>query len=804
MLANFFERVPLNPISIFISPVSARQSFEIKAGENVQVLSDKAYRKSKENRFEAVGNVIITQANNSIYGEKATLSFQTGETEVVGNVRYVGDEMTMYGSRLDYNFNSKRLDVYNARVLSDNYVVLGRQLSRIGPNEIFGMDAEYTTCRDCPESWSIFGKEVRITVGEYIRIKHAYIKVKGVIVMYIPYIVLPIKKSRETGVLFPSFGLNLDEGARFQLPFFWNISPHTDLTLTPSYFGNRGFGSQFEFRQVLKDGLWYKADALATNDGIYLPGKDDRDKSGTQEFRYLGQWEHHYFGGLNFNHHLVYNKNRDFDFIRDYQFFANDKVLGPDLGLETFFEYRRDLFYAGVEAGWRENQLFREARDFDNRYVQILPKINLGLNPLHLLQTDLPGLSRVTFGVDLDYTIFKQNKVEELSFIRNANRINAVPYLQWNFGQLGPVSAQTKARLDYQYYTFPNLQRDTWFRKSGLIYETEFSLVFDKIFGLAYQQEIPSEYVVKKEKKNKDEEKGQKEKGFDAGKIIGTLPSLGEAGKESFKVTRNSYRHRQNFLLKHFFLSDQQTAGNNDFFNQVQQDNGQFDPTDTIRSREFLANNLTSRTTLPLNNTLELQWNNSLIRKVSKSTNLLSDRTTLRENFDYSLIGYFNVSQGYDFYRERDLLGRELSFKEKLTRLFVNTGFNLNRTSISLQEYYFYESDEHIANLGVTQSFDRGSLGGALRYNSFRVPVDKFLSTNASLQLSDLFTVQAAWEYDIQEKRSNQSRYGLTYTPYNNCWMLQLDYLKTIAEKRFSFNFLINFNNGFMSLQQQQ
>ena len=786
--------------NLFLSSSYARQTFEFTAGENVQVLSDKAYRKTVENRFEAVGNVIITQGTNSIYGEKATLSFQSGDTEVVGNVRYVGDQMTMYGSRLLYNFNSQKLDVYNARILSDNYVVLGKQLSRLGPNEIYGVDAEYTTCRDCPESWSIFGKEVRITIGEYVRIKHAYIKVKGVVVMYVPYIILPIKKKRESGLLFPSFGLNLEEGARFQQPLYWAISDQADLTFTPSYFGNRGYGSQVEFRHTPRDGIRYQVDGLFTNDGIYLPGKENRETSGVKEFRYLGQWEHHIFSGLDYNHHLTYTNNRDFDFIRDYQFYANDKIFGPDTGLETFFEVRKDLFYMGIEGGLRENQLFSEARDFDDRYVQVLPKVSLGLNPIQLIQTSIPGFNKITIGGDFDYTVFKQNKVQENQFIRNAHRINAVPFVQWNFGQLGPVSAMTTARLDYQYYDFPYLDNKNWFRKSGLIYETEFSLVLDKIFGLAYEEDIPSEYI-----KTEDETKKRKEKKtIKKGEIIGQLPTLGGVNKESFRVNHNSYRHRQNFKLKHYFLSDQDSAGNQNFFNQIQDDNGQFDPTDTIRSREFLANNETSKTTLPLNNTLEIQWNNSLIKKVTRNSDLLSDQRTLRDNFSYGLVGYFNVSQGYDFYRKTDSLGRELELEDKLTRTLIDTGMTLHRTNLNFQEYYFYKTQEHIFRASITQSFDRGQFGAALRYNSFRVPVDKFFSTQGNIRLTDLFTIQGGWEYDLEGKRTNQNRYGVLYTPYNNCWRLQLDFLKTIAEKRFSFNFLINFNdNSFTGLKQQ-
>src|SRR5690606_42108847 len=85
-------------VSCYCLELHARESFELKIGENIQVLSDKAFRDSAKNRFEAVGNVIITHQRNSIYGERASLDFGTGDAQVVGNVRYVGSELTMYGS----------------------------------------------------------------------------------------------------------------------------------------------------------------------------------------------------------------------------------------------------------------------------------------------------------------------------------------------------------------------------------------------------------------------------------------------------------------------------------------------------------------------------------------------------------------------------------------------------------------------------------------------------------------------------------------------------------------------------------
>ncbi len=731
--------------------------------------------------------MIITQGANTIYGEKASLAFETGDANVTGNVRYVDNTMTMYGSKLDYNFNTQRLDVYNARILSDFYVVLGEQLSRVGKNEIYGRDAEYSTCKDCPESWSVFGREIRITVGEYIRIKHAYIKVNGVVVLYIPYIVLPIKKDRETGLLFPSFGLNVDEGVRFQQPFFWAISPHMDMTLTPGYFGNRGFGGEVEFRHTPQDGLWYHFDSLMINDGIYLPGKVERDKSGTEVNRNFYQWEHHYNTSSDFNHHFMFNQARDFDVLRDFQYYTGNKILGPDTGAEGFFEFRKDQLQLSIEAGLRENLLFESPTEFDDRYVQILPRVSLDFNTFTLFQPQVTGLDKISFGGHIDHTIFKQNNTIENRFIRNAHRINANPYLIFNIGQIGPVNIETRSELDYQYYHFPEEREARYFQKHALLQETELSITLDKVFGLSYREFIPSE-MLKVEKNNVKKKKSN---------IIGDLPSLEEAGNNAYEILHNSYQHSQVFKLRHIFLADDSLKGSEAFADQIRTNEGVFDPIDNIRAEEFRALNETSRTGLPVTNTLEFQWNNRLLRKsVNKRSDFYQDDRGLRENFNYSSKASFNVSQGINLDLDTDADGKKLDIDERLTRLLINTNFSINRTSINLSEYYFWSTRESILQTSISQNFSFGSFSAFGRYNSFRVPTDKFVGYSANISFSDLLTAFTTWEYDLSQKFTNQSQYGFTYRPRNNCWIFQFAYLKSIAEKRVTFNFLFNFGNN--------
>src|SRR5690606_18891537 len=116
----------------------------------------------------------------------------TLQVKVEGNVRVVTKDFTLYGSHVEYNLESGRANIKNARILAMDFNIVANQLVRVDQNTYVAHEAEFTTCKDCTESWSIYGKEIRVDVGEWVRIKHGLAKIKGVDVLYIPYFVLPI------------------------------------------------------------------------------------------------------------------------------------------------------------------------------------------------------------------------------------------------------------------------------------------------------------------------------------------------------------------------------------------------------------------------------------------------------------------------------------------------------------------------------------------------------------------------------------------------------------------------------------
>jgi len=761
----------------------ARESFEFNLGQKLNILSDKAFRKTKENEFEAVGNVVITHLKNSIYGEKAKLNFNTGETFVEGNVRYISPTSTLYGTKLQYNFLTREIYLFNARIISDSYTIVGKEIIQKSSSHIVAKEAEYTTCKDCPESWSVFGNKIDISLGQYVRISHAFIKANGVIVMYIPYIVFPIKQKRETGLLFPSISYKSDEGLKYLQPYFWAINDYSDVTFAPGVFGSRGYGGEFQYRHNLAESTWVQANSLLINDKIYEPYKNSKDISGDKVGRYFSDLEFHSSYKNIINGHFYYNRASDLDTKRDFSFFTNERIDGSEVGGGGFLDFRSSLLNLTVESYYNENLLVKNPKKFDDQYVQMLPKISLSTIPYNLFHSDIPFFKNVSLGMRSDYTIFKQNKFLNTGVIRNANRLNLNPFLEWQLGNAGPVFFSHTLKWDYQNYYLPK-ETQKRFTKKGFVYETEAKLELERIFGISYVEEKPIEIQSTVNKNNT---------------MVGEIPPLNEkSAKEVQSVFNNSYRHSQEFKLKHYTLSNQNYSGNQQFYNQILKENGQFDYVDAVRAKEHSVSAVAVQDSLPLSNTVEFQWNNNLIRKTSRIFDPFQDGNYLKDNFNYKNIAFFELSQGLDLNVKSDKLN------DRLTRLYVNTGLNLDSSSVNLEEFYFHRTSEHKLSTSFSYNFSNSSVGSKFTYNSFNsntTAVTKILGFNLDLFLNDLFRFKTNFDYDLKSKLFNSSFYSLTYSPTNNCWKAEINYAKDQIEKRIGFIFYINYNeNNFASL----
>jgi LPS-assembly protein len=78
--------------------------------------------------------------------------------------------------------------------------------------------------------------------------------IKSIPVFYFPYINFSIDHQRKTGFLWPTIGIvSSSFGPSLLLPFYWNIAPNYDMTITPGILSKRGQQLSDTFRYLTEN-----------------------------------------------------------------------------------------------------------------------------------------------------------------------------------------------------------------------------------------------------------------------------------------------------------------------------------------------------------------------------------------------------------------------------------------------------------------------------------------------------------------------------------------------------------------------
>ena len=155
--------------------------------------------------------------------------------------------------------------------------------------KLFNMN--YTSCPVGRNDWYIRSGEVDLdhTKQEGVS-KDGTVTFFDVPIVYAPTLSFPLDNNRKSGLLAPTYGTTATTGQDIAIPYYFNIAPNMDDTLTPRTMSTRGLqlGNEFRYLEPTFKGT------LSTE---YM----QRDiVTGTD--RWMGQWQHQQelLPGLNF------------------------------------------------------------------------------------------------------------------------------------------------------------------------------------------------------------------------------------------------------------------------------------------------------------------------------------------------------------------------------------------------------------------------------------------------------------------------------------------------------------------------
>jgi LPS-assembly protein len=100
--------------------------------------------------------------------------------------------------------------------------------------------------------------------------RKARVDFKGVPILYLPYLSFPLSTDRKSGFLIPNVGVSERSGTDISAPYYLNLRPNLDMTLTPRYLSRRGLQLASEVRYLTPR-------SVGNLDIEYLPNDDEVD-----------------------------------------------------------------------------------------------------------------------------------------------------------------------------------------------------------------------------------------------------------------------------------------------------------------------------------------------------------------------------------------------------------------------------------------------------------------------------------------------------------------------------------------------
>ena len=194
-----------------------------------------------------------------------------------------------------------------------------RQLERLEDGRYRLTTANFTTCDPGDNLWQLATSDLILDQESgFGTARHARLEVGDVPVFYWPWVRFPIDDRRHTGFLWPELGLSLDS-LDYAQPFYWNIAPNHDATITPRWISDRGLLLGGEYRYLFpSDAGEIEGAFLSNDDGGSSDDPNDRSRRHEGEDRWYIDYRHSGYFDARTTYNLRYGAASDGRYFDDF------------------------------------------------------------------------------------------------------------------------------------------------------------------------------------------------------------------------------------------------------------------------------------------------------------------------------------------------------------------------------------------------------------------------------------------------------------------------------------------------------
>lgn len=356
------------------------------------------------------GDVRIQQGNRTLRNTADTVFDRSAETVTLhGDVEFREPGILLRGDAAFIDRSADTATLEGARYVLYGYGIHG-QADQIqyqsGDGTVTIDNGDFSRCEPGDPFWLLQARSLRLDqAGGRGYASGARLEVGGIPVFYFPFTLqFPLGDQRISGFLAPSTGTSRQGGFDLQLPYYVNLAPHYDLTLSPRLLTDRGVMAGVEFRYLSRWSMNTLNTAYLGNDRQFDPATAGNPASASPPTpnRWFVGFEH--FGALGDR----WSTFVDYSAVSDVDYFEDLGAGGLNVASRTHLNRQARLDFRGARIQGGLNlqriQVIDPRLDPANAALDInTPYDRL---PQTFLQAEWPLLGPLGVSLDGEYTRF--------------------------------------------------------------------------------------------------------------------------------------------------------------------------------------------------------------------------------------------------------------------------------------------------------------------------------------------------------------------------------------------------------------
>jgi len=336
-------------LGVLFSGVSFAYAAEYESAP-VSLEADNLERDAATGIYTATGNVHIKQAGAELEADSVRYDSANDKADATGHVFLEDSDGYLYGEQMQVNMDSATGVAYKGGgfISAYDFRISGSEIEKFSEERYRVEDGFFTTCEGRVPAWKFGARNVNVTREGFAKAKHVRFYLKDLPVLYLPYVVYPVKTKRSSGFLLPMAGYSSDRGMQVSLAYYQVLGQNQDATLYLDHFSDMGIGTGMEYRYI-----WGQDNAGEAN--LYYVSTYSSSNYDDLSDRYAWRWDHlgTMPGKVRFSADTEYVSERDYfeDFGTVAEEYDKDEVESTvafsrtwgNLSLTSQFLYTKDL-----------------------------------------------------------------------------------------------------------------------------------------------------------------------------------------------------------------------------------------------------------------------------------------------------------------------------------------------------------------------------------------------------------------------------------------------------------------------------